>query len=210
MTKIPGVTAAVAVLVLSLSSVPAFAQSPSAPSAPSAFQLGGQLTTLRLSDFDATNAGFGGRASFDLSRFLALEGELNFFVNDDFEVGDGALRVEYDRRRVEGFFGPKIGVRYERFGLFAKARPGFSRLTHVGVGCVGPDCALAQMLLVLPEYKTEFAFDLGGVFEYYPTARLVARVDVGTTFIRHRSFAPPCSDCNSQNLSTRFGFGYRF
>jgi hypothetical protein len=198
-----------AAAVLLAAGAPASAQTP-----PSGFQVGGQLSTLRLSDFDATNAGFGGRGSFDLTRFVTLEGEINFFANDEFEVSSPGLErnlsVEYKRRRLEGFFGPKVGVRYERFGIFAKARPGFSRLTHRGIGCVGPDCALAQMLLAIPEYKTEFAVDLGGVFEFYPTDRTVARVDLGTTVIRHRSTAPPCNDCNSQNFSSRFGFGFRF
>ena len=67
------------------------------------------------------------------------------------------------------------------------------------------------MLLAVPEYRTEFAFDLGGVLEFYPSARTVARIDAGDTMIRHRSSAvPPCQECTTHNFSSRFGVGVRF
>ena len=70
-------------------------------------------------------------------------------------------------------------------------------------------CAL--MLFARPEYRTEFALDLGGIVEFYPTRRTVARVDFGDVMIRHRSAAvPPCSDCTSHNFTSRFGIGLRF
>jgi len=178
-------------------------------------EVGGQLEALRLSDFETTNAGGGGRVSYDLSRWLTAEGEVNLFRNDYFEVRSFPalapdMRLGYSRRRVEGFFGAKAGLRRERFGLFGKVRPGFARLYDRGVNCVGDVCALVQMLLARPEYRTELALDVGGVFEFYPTARTVARLDLGSTIIRHRSSAPPCADCTSRNFASRFGFGVRF
>ena len=178
------------------------------------FEVGGQLATLRLSDFDATNAGVGGRVSYDFGRWLTAEAELNFFGHDYFETGGSGFTIPdfklgYSRRRVEGFFGPKVGIRGQRFGVFAKARPGFSRLADKGVKCIGEACALL-MLLARPGYRTEAALDLGGVLEFYPTARIVARIDLGSTMIRHRSTAPPCTDCTSRNFSSRFGLGFRF
>ena len=169
---------------------------------------GAQLTTLQVSDGGRTNAGIGGRVSYDLSHWIAIDGELNLFGNDVFEsrsmpafVTD--LRVRYDRRRLEGFAGPRVGVRFSRFGIFGKARPGFTRLFDDGVRCIGDDCARILMLLALPEYRTEFALDLGGIVEFYPSSRMLLRVDVGSTLIRHRSFAPPCSDCTTGNFSSR-------
>jgi hypothetical protein len=70
-------------------------------------------------------------------------------------------------------------------------------------------CALA--LFMRPEYKTEFAVDIGGIFEFYPTRRTIARFDLGDVMIRNRSVGvPPCADCLSHNLTSRFGVGVKF
>jgi hypothetical protein len=68
------------------------------------------------------------------------------------------------------------------------------------------------VLLARPAYKTEFAFDLGGGLEIYPSVRTVARFELGDTMIRHRSLAPPWprTTRTSQNLSSRIGIGFRF
>jgi hypothetical protein len=178
-------------------------------------EVGAQASLLRHSRFDATNLGLGGRVSFDLAPWAAVEGEASFFPDDDVLLPPSSfnpdLRVIYQRRRTEAFFGVKLGRRFERYGLFAKVRPGFSRITGAGgPRCVGTECAF--ILLVVPEYRTEFALDLGGVFEVYPTARTVARFELGDTMIRHRSTAPPCwgTSCTSHNLSSGLGVGLRF
>ncbi len=67
-----------------------------------------------------------------------------------------------------------------------------------------------MVLLAVPVYRTEFALDVGGVFELYPTARTVLRATVSDTVIRHRSLAPPCDRCSTHNLATRVGIGMRF
>jgi hypothetical protein len=173
--------------------------------------VGGQVSTLRLSTYKAISPGFGGRFGYEASRLVTLEGEFNFTPHDDFEIRatEPGASVSYARRRSEGLFGPKIGVRGQKFGLFGRVRPGFSRLTHRGVGCTGEVCSL--MLLALPVYRTEFAMDYGGTLEYYPTSRTVTRFDVGSTMIRHRSSAPPCSTgCTTQNMTSRVSFGWRF
>lgn len=179
----------------------------------SPFQVGAQLATLRVGDLGSTNAGVGGHMSFDLRRWVSVEGELNVFPRDTFETDTTSfavsdLRVVHRRRRLDAFFGPKVGFTRERFGLFASVKPGFSRLTDRGVRCAGRDCAV--VLLALPVYRTEFALDVGGVFELYPTARTVLRATVSDTVIRHRSLAPPCDTCSTHNLATRVGIGMRF
>lgn len=198
------------VLVTAISTPSALAQS--TPSTPSRFELGAHVSTLRLADVSNTNLGLGGRLTYDLSPWLALEGELAVFTDDALAVTAGppneGFELEYRRRRVEGLFGPKIGWRNQRFGVFAKARPGFASLSDRGISCVGPMCAL--ILVARPVYRTELAVDLGGVFEVYPTSRLMLRLDVGDTIIRHRSSAPPCASCSTHNLATNIGIGMRF
>ena len=201
----PRVTLLIALCVCLTGPVAARAQTPSR------VQVGGQFTTLRIGDPGNVNAGLGGRMSFELRPWVSIEGEFDFFPSDNLEIDSRTLadlRLSHERRRVEAFFGPTIGRRGDRFGLFAAVKPGFSRLISRGVDCAGPDCPFS--LVALPVYRTEFAMNLGGVCEVYPTARTVARVDIGDTIIRHRSFAPPCDDCSTHNLATRFGFGVRF
>jgi hypothetical protein len=188
----------------------------SAQPAASRLEVGAQASFLRLSDFDTTNAGVGGRVSYDLARWVAVVGEADFFPSDDVTLPPSTLtpglRVTYARKRAAAFFGMKTGIRGDKLGVFAKASPGFTRLSAAGVPaqCAGTLCPLA--LLVRPEYRTEFAFDLGGVLEFYPSARTVARFELGDTMIRHRSMAPPCwqSQCTSHNLSSLMGAGFRF
>lgn len=178
-------------------------------------EAGAQAAVLRLSDFDATSAGIGGRIAVELSRWASIEGEATFFPSDDIVLPASAVadvRLAHHRRRAEAFGGVKLGRRGDRVGVFAKIRPGFTRLIHTGAECLGVDCARILMLVALPKYRTEFALDVGGVLEFYPTGRTVARVDLGDTMIRHRSLAPPCPDgaCSSHNMSTRLGVGLRF
>lgn len=212
--RMPHSVMAVLVVACVIAAAPASAQQPA-----QRFEVSAQAAVLRLSDFGATSAGVGGRVTFDLTRWASIEGEATFFPDDNvlLPVGDGispalTLRIAHNRRRADAFLGVKLGVRGNRFGAFAKVRPGFARLTDRGQSCVGEVCALAQMLLVRPEYRSEFALDFGGVVEFYPSRRLTTRVELGDTVIRHRSFAPPCwmSECTSHNLTTKMGVGYRF
>ena len=131
--------------------------------APSRLEVGAQAGLFNHSSFDKTTAGIGGRLSFDVRRWLTAEGEATFFAADDILVqspgSTRGLRILYPRQRTEAFFDMKAGVRNDRVGFFAKARPGFTHVSGNGVECVGDVCALAQ--LIRPAYGTEFALDLG-------------------------------------------------
>ena len=168
---------------------------------------------MQLGELDATTVGIGGRLTFDLTRWIAIDGELNLFPDDDLSLGPGTggnltAGLIYHRRRTDGFAGLRLGSRFDRVGVFARVRPGFSQLTDQGIECNGDVCAL--ILLAVPEYRTAFALDLGGGLEFHSTPRTVARVDVGDVMIWNRSFTPPCSDCTTHNFTTRLGFGVRF
>jgi hypothetical protein len=184
-----------------------------------AIEVGGQVTLLRLTDSSTTSTGFGGRFSVNLFRWLSVDTEMNYFPSDDFKVAPSIpdppppsyqpAWISYQRRRTELLAGARIGYRGDRWGLFGKVRPGFTHLTNEGINCAGAGCAL--MLFAVPEYRTEFALDLGGVAEFYPTRRTVARFDFGDTMIRHRSTAvPPCAECTSHNFTSRIGIGLKF
>jgi hypothetical protein len=200
-------------LILVVVATLASAGGAAAQTADSRVEVGAHASLLRLSEpFGTTNAGVGGRLSFDITRWAAVEGEATFFPSDEVHLHPPTptLRVTYKRRRADAFVGVKAGMRRDRFGVFAKLRPGVTHLTDKGGTCGGDSCIL--FLPPRPEYRTELALDVGGVFEVYPTARTVTRLDVGDTIIRHRSPAPPCwsSPCTSNNLSWRMGGGFRF
>lgn len=187
----------------------------SAQTDPARVEVGAQLNVLRLSDSTDTNVGLGARLTIDITRWMSLEGEYQFVPDDEINATsvsiDGrVLGLRYERRRSTGLFGVKAGYRGERAGVFAKIRPGVTSLSDRGIECLGDVCAL--VLLAVPDYRSEFALDIGGVVELYPSSRWVVRVDVGSVMIAHRSSAPPCAggDCTSYNLATSVGIGVRF
>jgi hypothetical protein len=180
------------------------------------FEIGAGTSVLRLTRSETTTAGVSGRMSLDITNWLAMEGEMTFFPNDDITIRNSTIDADFgiahNRRRVDGLFGAKITHRRSRYGIFGKVRPGFTHLTNNGVQCVGEDCARILLLFRTDAYRTEFALDLGGGFEFYPSARTVARFEFGDMVIRHRSDAPPCwtEACTSHNFTTRIGGGFRF
>lgn len=169
-------------------------------------ELGINLTTMRLSELKDTDVGFGGRATFNLNSHVAVEGELNFFPRDlDNHRGN----------RLQGLFGVKAGQRWEKLGLFAKARPGFMRFGESSQPVFCAAILPQPLTCLLARGKTEFALDLGGVAEFYPSKRTVVRFDLGDTLIRYRGpFGRPgggtANNLTSHNLQFNVGFGFRF
>jgi len=152
----------------------------------------------------ATSIGGGGRLTFNLTRYLALEGELNYFPGAGFN----------DVRRFQGQFGVKSGLRFDRFGVFGKVRPGFvNTKSEILVFCILGPCP------PIVEKDTGFSMDLGGVVEFYPSRRTTVRFDVGDTIINRREplyfpvdgfFALPTSNFATHNLQLSAGVGFRF
>ncbi|HJQ68688.1 MAG TPA: hypothetical protein VKA70_06935 [Blastocatellia bacterium] len=152
-----------------------------------------------------------GRFSYNISERLAVEGELDFFPDDNDDFVEGG-------RKTLGVAGVKAGVRKEGYGLFAKARPGF-----VVYGAL-IDCPQGTPTLEFctTASRTYAALDLGGVIEFYPSGRSVIRFDVGDTmaFTRDRSFLKrlPFDEFASiripggvkHNPQVSLGIGFRF
>jgi hypothetical protein len=149
-----------------------------------------------------TSVGGGGRVTFNLMRNLALEGELNRFPSAGFD----------NVSKFQGQFGVKSGLRFDRFGVFGKVRPGFihtkfdfrtfcpppSFLCPPGVVCIPTPCSPSSF----PVINTEFSLDIGSVIEFYPSKLVAVRFDVGDTIV-NRSFA-------THNLQLSAGVGFRF
>lgn len=162
-------------LSLFLNSGEARAQSDELPK----FEIGGHFTSLTL-DAAATEPGLGVRFTYNVTPHIALEAEGNLLPHD---AHDRSFRN--GGRAVEGLFGVKIGKRYEHFGIFAKARPGLISFTRGRFDVVPNNDGSAFPFDFRTERLTHFAFDVGGVLEFYPTRRIVTRFDAGDTIIRY-------------------------
>ena len=86
-------------------------------------------------------------------------------------------------------FGAKVGKRWQKFGVFAKARPGFVTFSRVST-FVSTDTItlLGNQQFTIPVFadrrRTYFSSDVGGVAEFYPSRRVLSRFDFGDTIIR--------------------------
>ncbi|MCI0391020.1 MAG: porin family protein [Acidobacteria bacterium] len=205
----PFVTAGILLLVTLLTSVLVSAQSDDTK-----FEAGVQSSVLgRGGGFffdDATGVGGGGRFTFNLTRYLALEGEMNYFPGAGYN----------DVRRLQGQFGVKSGLRFNRFGLFGKVRPGFQNIEYeYQVYCIPVEVLCSPRRI--KENETGFALDVGGVLEFYPAKRITVRFDVGDTIVSRSegspfiingvfNFYPPEIRHTSHTLQLSTGIGFRF
>ena len=71
--------------------------------------------------------------------------------------------------------GIKSGFRSRRYGVFFAARPGILSFSDASI--FGSPTATTRI--------THFAMDLGIASEFYPTARMILRVDMGTLLVRY-------------------------
>lgn len=200
-------------LILLLNSEPVDAQSDA-----SGLELGAQFALMRqrapgtFGSFSPApspwDAGFGGRVGYHVTPGFAFEAEVNVFPRENDFLRRG--------RKTQGLFGVKAGHRSDKFGIFGKVRPGFMRYSRVF------DCPGANSLSCDEFGKTEFALDVGGVVEYYPSRRAILRFDVGDTIIRFGDrtafpFAPELPDISvrqeggtAHSFQFNVGIGIRF
>ncbi len=143
-----------------------------------------QTTSLTLVSpdfgFDETQAGIGGRFTFNFNRSIAADAEINFFPQKPAILAADGLAIQ-------GQFGVKIGKRFEKFGIFGKVRPGFLSVNKAGF-FAPPGSQGGTFANFIFERRTYFTVDVGGVLEFYPSKRLVVRFDAGDTIIRHPDF----------------------
>lgn len=167
--------------------------------------------------------GFGGRFGYNVNHSFAVEVETNIFPRDrEFDGG----------RKFQLLAGAKVGKRFEKVGVFAKARPGFVRLTRGDYQFGTGGCITVfppPLGCYVPVAKTSFAFDAGGVVEVYPSARTIIRFDAGDTIVRYgarivpividpgggstsfaRVVAVPAPAQTVHNLQLGAGVGFRF
>lgn len=159
-------------------------------------EVGVQYSTLSLDAVDSfgteTIPSFGARFTYNFNDHLAAEAEGNFAVTHTRRTYAQGGRYEQLQAGV------KAGKRWERFGLFGKARPGFlsfdDTLRPAFTRQPLPDGTFFDFPTFESQRKTHFTADVGGVLEFYPSRRLVVRFDAGDTIIRYGArdiFGPP-------------------
>ncbi|HEY6232255.1 MAG TPA: hypothetical protein VIW64_13425 [Pyrinomonadaceae bacterium] len=168
-----------------LSSLPAQAQSDEVQKV----EVGVHFTSITKPDFNngATEPGFGGRFTLNLNRSVALEAVGNFFPHSCRFCGGGSVAGDNSGNLAQGFFGVKAGKRFEKWGIFAKARPGVVSFSEGDSSYVSTAAGGSFPFELRQQRLTNFAVDLGGVLEFYPTKRLVTRFEGGDTLIHYRS-----------------------
>lgn len=210
-----------------LLSIAAHAQEPDVPSK---VEVGVQFSSLTYSGppvfgaqglspgYGSSEAGFGGRFTFNFNQHVALEAEGNFFPHPNSQ----------DQRRngrlLQGQFGIKAGKRFGKFGVFGKARPGFASFSRVLTVIGTQTFDFGGVPVTYPVFaerrKTYFSMDVGGALEFYPSRRVLTRIDVGDTMIRYNNENIPfgvlpaittttTSRTTSHNLQISAGVGFR-
>jgi hypothetical protein len=180
------------------------------------FEVGAQFSLLNIDRVSGktTEPGVGGRFTYNATKNIGLEAELNFFPKDH----NGESTNQEGGRITEGLFGLKAGKRFERFGVFGKFRPGF---VSFGRAFLAKD---ARLIIADPfnlsnfGRLTHFATDAGGVLEFYASRRSLVRFDLGDTIIRYgrQNFidvfgrSSPNPAFTRHNLQFSAGFSFRF
>src|SRR5204862_745776 len=147
------------------------------------FEVGGVFSVLPICDPHGlcdlrprTEVGVGGRIGYKFKKYLAVEAEMNFFPRDYRKV----ISNFTGGRVTQGLFGAKAGFTKRRFALFGKFRPGFESSGHAEIPQFlngdGPDRSNPFGFKKIR--ATQFALDVGGVFEWYPSPRTIVRFDL--------------------------------
>lgn len=171
------------------------------------FEIGGQYSFLNFDTFAGYSerrrreSGIGARFTFNFNKYIAAEAQIDYFPHTDQER-IGTIDVPLWGNKTLTVFGAKAGKHFHKFGVFGKTRPGLIHFSEAP----GFACLTGSIPTFCPQPdKTVFALDVGGVFEYYPSRRLVVRFDAGDTIIYHKRFFP-----TSHSFQTSAGVGLRF
>jgi len=183
----------ITIIGLLLVQSPVLAQTPEVPQ----YEVAAEFTSMDRGNFSGgAEMGLGARFTFNLNKTFSLETAAYHFPRTCFSC-------EHDGTVTEVFGGLKVGKRFEKWGIFAKARPGvvsFSRGEDNVVPAAGPP---SFPFTFETNRVNSFAVDTGGVVEFYPSKRIVTRFDAGDTIIHfsRRQFNSIFSDATGTTFT---------
>lgn len=157
----------------------------------------------------ATLSGLGAYASYRFWRVLYFDSDILYFPQDTH--GPSNL---YGGPVLQGLFGLKGGIRRNDFGFFGKMRPGFQSYAQALEGITSQSSGTVNYTY---GRSTNFALDLGGIVEFYPTESGTLRIEAGDS---HTFLSPHTVNFNGKSLrydlgmhhtiQLVFGYGWRF
>ena len=164
------------------------------------FDVGVHVAVARSGEFDASDAGIGGRLGWHPAASIGIEGELTTYP------GTFTRSRPFSSSRVEGLFGVTFGPRLGALRPFARVRTGFLafRDAPAPLPCIliyPPPLACS-----LATGQTLPAMDVGGGVEILTTRRMFARVDAGDRLVKY----PGPTLSASRKVSTDGFFGHDF
>lgn len=175
-----------AVVVLLLAQSYAFSQTQEVPK----FEVAAEFTTFERDNFSGqrTEPGLGGRFTYNLNKIFSVEAAGYFFPKRCFDcVNNG--------RMTEVLGGVKVGKRFEKWGIFAKARPGVVSFSEGDFDIIAAGAGAMVPFDLKTVRVNAFATDIGGVLEFYPSKHIVTRIDAGDTILHF-----------GRSVRTRFAF----
>ena len=129
--------------------------------------------------FDASDAGIGGRAGWQATPLVGLEAEVvhypSHFADDP----------AFSRSRLEGLFGATVGPRLGRVRPFARVRPGFLRVQEAPepLACIA--IFPPPLACELASGRTLTAVDLGGGVDVSVGERTFVRIDASDRLVKY-------------------------
>jgi hypothetical protein len=155
------------------------------------YEVEAEFSALNLASYNTrTQVGFGGWFTCNPDKNFVIEAAGDFYPYDD-----EFSTFRHGGQFFEGLFGLKAGKCWDKFGLFAKARPGFITFTRAlpeftPTGTVNTS-GVFNSFDFHTRSATHFTTDLGGVLELYTSRHIVTRFDAGTTIIRYGATNAP-------------------
>jgi hypothetical protein len=152
------------------------------------------------SQFDASDAGIGGRVGWQATPLVGVEAEVVHYPSHF----TGAR--PFSRARVEGLFGATVGPRRGRVRPFARVRPGFLRVQEAPepLACIA--IFPPPLACELASGRTLTAIDLGGGVDVSVGERTFVRMDAGDRLVKYPG---PVLD-NDRNVHDEAFFGHDF
>lgn len=152
-----------------------FSTTATAQDQPTRFEAAAVYSTYDAPNYlKSTQFAYGGRFTWNCLSHLALEGEYG-----------SSLKSPIDADVLEGgyfsqaLFGIKSGMRWRKWGLFGKFRPGFIRYSSAITGATTTSTSITFTRGPLKDA----AFDLGGGAEFFLSRRFLFRYDAGEMII---------------------------
>lgn len=145
---------------------------------PPRYEIAAEFTTLNREAYDGVRVepGLGARFTFNFNKNVAIEGAAHISFNL-------CPSCTITGRYGDIFAGVKAGKRFKSWGIFAKARPGDVTFGNQQIDVVQTGTGGPFPFEFRGKGVDNFALDVGGVVEFYPSRRIVTRFDAGDTII---------------------------